>query len=231
MKTPDVVKIVVAFLMLALRLSAEINVVPTGKNILLLSSKQIATQLPQEIREQVMESLHNTCLRHGMSFVRFKQIGISNDEITRGFYIASRQDPLTNDLVWHEKRFKLVHYQPQLEEIHRLKKMEGYGYKLTGGLLFILGGATGGLSPFAPKEISLIMGAFSLSLSLWSTAVALSARRQWQDLNDRCPIDEEPAYIFLQDDGIVALEVETNQPPPKKPQYALPILASELWCQ
>ncbi len=231
MITPDVVKIVVAVLMFALRLfSMEINVVPTGGKILLLSSKRIASQLPFAIADDVMESVHSICQRYNRALVRFEQISITQDEITDGYYIAYKQNASTNDLAWYKKKFKLHHYESQPVEIERLKNAENYGYKLAGGLLVFLGGATAGVSTFAPKEISLMMGGFSLSLSLLTGAYALAARHQRQALVDRCPPEEEPQYVALQDEGVIDVDVDKPLPAPK-PQYALPILASELWCQ
>jgi hypothetical protein len=167
-----------------------------------------------------------------MTFVSFKQASVEPMEIVKGSYIATKQNLATNNLVWEEKKFEFVYPTALSEaianEIQYLHQLESYCYKGAAGMSVFLITATTCAAYFAPREIAIVIGTFSIALTGLSWGAALLARLQAKELaKQRVEVEEEPGYFSLLDEGVIAIDAS----PGKVPEYALPILASELWCR
>lgn len=206
---------------------AEINLVPPGKRVLLMSSqrrsefKLDAPELPQLQEEEARK----ICASAGKTFVRSTPAELSPEELLKIYesktYPASIASTVSGGVVFEDGAFKLYKFldetpTPLSQKIEIGSWISTGFFGLGGGMITLVSLISG-----ADAQALIIMGSISAGCTVASAATAAGARI-YRKCGSRPKAEGENFQNFV--------DVENPAEIKQEEVFALPALASEIWC-
>jgi hypothetical protein len=208
---------------------AEMNLVPEGKRVLLMSSQRRATFKADDtsVTELQQQTAQQICSWAGKKLVRTTTVEITGEELdklcTSKTYSASLARQVTNEGVQFEDATLVLHEYPITIPTPTSQKVEIGAWISTG--VFAIGGGLVTLITLIgsgpPPDLTAVMVTGIIAGSgAAASAIVGGATHIYRKYNDRPPKEFAP-FSDVENPLEAVAKIET---------FALPTLVSEIWC-